>query len=253
MRSRIVFMLIISSLAALAVWMWYLNSINILDLNLAITLWVTELPIGVLVAWLTHPFDSKQEKVIPTQTVTIQQSKPSLEIRIDPSFSVPSTNSTYHMIETLTGKKPQTIIGQTLVVKVLNAAIDNLGAKVWLNGDGPTYLLWSTTGKTVEPSTGRITITEAPKFLNFVAEQQESLTVWMAWRNESGEYLVLHTDVYPTPNDPLGRLDVKKLSRELGRVNIDIQFIGKNYTDPMPRRFRLNVKSFDELNLTERD
>jgi hypothetical protein len=233
--------------------MWYLNSVNILDLNLAITLWVTEVPIGVLVALLTHPFDSKQEHVIAMQTAPVQQPKPSLEIRIDHPFSLASTNSTYRLLEVLTGKKPQTLIAQTLTVKVLNAAIDSLGAKVWLNGDGPTYLLWSTTQKVLEPRTGRVTITEAPKFLNFVPEQQESLTVWMAWRQESKEYLVLHTDVYPTPNESLGGLDVEKLSRELGRINIDIQFIGKNYTDPNPRRFRLNVKSFDELNLTERD
>ncbi len=178
---------------------------------------------------------------------TATQIPPALEVRVGKGSSAPTSDPVYRMIEAIYGKKPTAIDSQFLWVKVLRAPIASLGAKVWLDGDGPTYLKWPTTEKTIEPSTGKVAISESPKFMDFVPEQQEVLIVWMAFRDANGEYLRLHTDA------SLGLLDLRKLSDSQGRINVDIQFIGENYTDPSPRRFRINAKSWGDLNLTERD
>lgn len=129
------------------------------------------------------------------------------------------------------------ILGQALSLTAMKNSIERLRAKAWLDQEGPVYLSWS------RPPTshwGLATFAESPLYMDMVKDEVVVLPIWMAEKSEGKVTLTLNTEA-----------KTKKLLSELTRpfVDIDIQFIP---IETKPRQFRLNVKSWDELNLTER-
>ena len=64
MRLRVtVAMILLTTIVAFGAWIWYLNYVGLIDRPLAVTLMVTEVPIGLLLAFLTqripHPSEQK--------------------------------------------------------------------------------------------------------------------------------------------------------------------------------------------------
>ncbi len=170
--------------------------------------------------------------------------EPSVDLVISPRYSPPPDHPGYRNVELIVGRPLRAVDIFLVSVTVLQGPIDRLGANIWINGDGPTELLWPSTQKTLD-STGKVTCSPSPKFLDFVAEQHEPLIVCWAARDETGEYLWFRTDT------PLGPFDLKKMAQEKQYLEIEIQFIGKQYTDKERRKFRLNIRSWDELGLTK--
>ncbi len=161
-----------------------------------------------------------------------RSTKPRIIVTISPRLTVPSTHEACQLVYLLTKRVPQVLHAFSIVAKVENGDIEQVGANIWINGDGPTYLL--------------LRGIPAQKFMNFVSGQQENIPVCMAFKDDSGEYLWFHLDA------ELGPLDLKKMSAERKHVDLDIQFIGKEYSEK-PRKFGLNIASWNELNLTFRD
>ena len=113
-----------------------------------------------------------------------------------------------------------------------NGDIDRVGANIWIDGKGPALLL--------------LRDVPAPTFMNLVSNQQVLIPICMTYKDDSGEYLWFHLDV------ELGPLDLRKMRANKTYVDLDVQFIGKDYSE-QPRRLRLHFESWEEINLTLRD
>ena len=124
-------------------------------------------------------------------------------------------------------------ISQCLNVTAKNNSIRSLAAKVTVDKRDSTYFGW-------KPS---IPLPKDTLHIDLVAEEDANLPIWMAHRGAGGDAFVT-----------LNGLRSHKLSDfTQPKVEIEIQFIGENYTDKKPRKYALNVQTWEKLGLTESD
>jgi hypothetical protein len=119
---------------------------------------------------------------------------------------------------------------QTLTVKARRASIKGLMPQLWVGGDGPYVLYWMPL--------------PTVKHIDLIPEEEHELLIWYeSRRTASGEgEIILNCD-------PVVRFESGHLRESY--TDMAIRFIADNYADK-PRQFRLNTKSWDEFNLTER-
>lgn len=122
---------------------------------------------------------------------------------------------------------------QSLNVKAKNNSISKLGAKVRVDRKGPYYFTW---GLSIPSSDDLL-------HANFVEEEEIKLPIWRATKNDKNEVFISLS----------GLRSFRLTDFTEPEVNIEVQFIGENYTEKKSRRFKLNVKSWDDFGLTKVD
>jgi hypothetical protein len=130
--------------------------------------------------------------------------------------------------------------GQSLNVKLLNGAVDDLIAKVWLDGVGPTYFYWAVPQTVVRPD--YIGLGRPSEKFSFVKEEEHTMPVWIGVRGADKIRLLLNTT--------RGLQDIP-IDMTEGYIDLEIQFVGIGYADKKRRKYRLNTASWNDLNLTE--
>lgn len=132
---------------------------------------------------------------------------------------------------------------QALLVTAKNASIYRLRAKAWMNGYGPMYFSWSNPSTTLDLATGNVTLSQTDEHMDFVRDESIQLPIWMTtWRLSEGSRLILNTEAKIV--QPLTSLKEQK-------IDIEIQFIGENYTEKNRHKFRLDAVSWDKAALTK--
>ncbi len=122
-------------------------------------------------------------------------------------------------------------ISQCLNVTAKNNSIRTLAAKVTVDKSDSTYFGWK---PSIPPPKDTLHI-------DLVAEEDADLPIWMAHRGADGVAFVT-----------LNGVRSNKLSDfSQPKVEIEIQFIGENYTDKKPRKYAMNVQTWEKLGLTE--
>jgi hypothetical protein len=115
-------------------------------------------------------------------------------------------------------------------------------AKTWIDGRGPYYLNWA-------PKPSEQT-SENLKRVDLFPEEEAQLPIWYAAKQVFGPEKGFPVQLTIASDDVFQSAELDRLENPI--IGIAIQFIAENYNDPKPRQFKLNAKSWDELNLTER-
>jgi hypothetical protein len=144
------------------------------------------------------------------------------------------------------GSAPE-IIMQSLALTAKNYGVPRLGAMMWLDGVGPYHMRWKmpqTVPETFKIGDSQFTrgrYVESPRHIRIVKDEKIFLCVWFAYRRREVEKFTLNTEPLLTHN-----------FGEFGRdsVDMEIQFAP---IDKKPRKYQLCVKSWNELDLTERN
>jgi hypothetical protein len=161
--------------------------------------------------------------------------KPKLEVSI-----LEPTLSTTGFLASI--GKAYAIRFQALLLTARKASIYRLRAKVWLDGYGPMYFSWSNPTTTLDVATGNVTLSQTNEHMDFVKDESIPLPIWMITYHPLNEAtLTLNTEAKIV--QPLASLKEP-------RIDIEIQFIGENYTEKKHHKFRLDAVSWDKVGLT---
>jgi hypothetical protein len=133
------------------------------------------------------------------------------------------------------------VLLQMLMLKVRNRSV-KLGTKVRLDGTEPCELNWNMPKRTLYTKTGEVTIEPSARYVEILEDDEVPVLIWVAWKLTEQE-VVMHLNTNLPVEFRLGELKEPF-------VDMDIQFIP---IDKKSRRFRLNLKSWDEFNLVERN
>jgi hypothetical protein len=168
------------------------------------------------------------EEVAKTQ---VENGPPSIEVTIVPRWPcVP-----YRAIEEFEHRIPEVVEYQSLQVTVKHAPVNKLQVKAFFDDGGirfdgkiAFYLSWG----------GR-------KWIDFLENQTERIDFWLAYKVGDEEKILLNL----WTNNPI-ILPLKEFyQRPNPFIHVTLQLIGEGLTD-QPRNFRLNVKSWETINLT---
>jgi len=136
--------------------------------------------------------------------------------------------------------KDMEFAAQSINVKLLNGSVDDLLAKVWFDGEGPSYFYWDVPQTIVRPD--YISLWRPSEKVSFVKEEEHNIPIWIGVRGADKMRLLLNTrrGLLDTPIDMTARY-----------IDLEIQFVGIGYADKNRRKYRLNTASWNDLNLTE--
>jgi hypothetical protein len=156
---------------------------------------------------------------------------PSVEVMIMPR----RPRAPYRVIEEIEHRIPEVVEFQDLQVTVKNAPVKKLQVKVlfhdggiWFDGKIAFYLRWG-----------------GSKWIDFLENQTEGIDFWLAYKVGGEEKILLNLWAGKPIILPLKEL----YQRPNPFIHVTLQFIGEGLTD-QPRNFRLNVQSWEKINLT---
>jgi hypothetical protein len=169
--------------------------------------------------------------------VASRKQKPQLDVKIDQRSLGTPQDLTY-----LLGKDAPSLrayLYQCLTIKASKVGVKELMAKTWIDGKGPHILDW--VPKASEQAS------KNRKRVRLFPEEEAQLLIWYAAKSPFGpdkgfpfELTLNSDDVFTSESAQLKKT----------HIDITIRFIAENYTDPKERKFRLNIGSWDDLNLT---
>ncbi len=156
---------------------------------------------------------------------------PSVEVMIMPRRpTVP-----YRVIEEIEHRVPEVVEFQDLQVTVKHAPVKRLQVKVffddggtWFDGKIAFYLSWG-----------------EGKWVDFLENQTEGIDFWLAYKVGDEDKILLNL----WAGEPMILLHKELYRRPNPFIDVTLQFIGEGLSD-QPRNFRLNVKSWETINLT---
>lgn len=174
--------------------------------------------------------------------------RPSLEVVLGQRIQEPEVPEAESRYGTSPEPKSKEIVSQSLLVKAKKQAITKLRAMTWLGDNGAQYFLWPIPQAAIEA--GRIRIHEASKYIDsLVPEEEVRLPIWIARKTDEHEEIMFYTEGQEYAETrrwiPFKEFQADRPYR------FEVQFIGENYSDKKPRRFRLNAQSWQSLGLTE--
>ncbi|MGA3298388.1 MAG: hypothetical protein ABSD41_13175 [Candidatus Bathyarchaeia archaeon] len=156
---------------------------------------------------------------------------PSVEVMIMPR----GPRVPYRVIEEVEHRIPEVVEFQDLQVTVKHAPVKKLQVKVlfddggiWFDGKIAFYLDWG-----------------GSKWIDFLENQTERMDFWLAYKIGDEEKILLNLWAGKPVILPLKEL----YQRPNPFIDVTLQFIGEGLTD-QPRNFRLNVQSWEKINLT---
>jgi hypothetical protein len=190
-----------------------------------------------------------------TQSIQFFMSSPKLEVKIAKATTLSPDVIKSGFNPRSDGKLPEVKL-QSLILTARRSSIERLGNKVLLRSqvvkgvhypyeqEYPMHLKWASYDRTVDSLTGRMIIREPPPHIVLEKDEPHVVWIWNAKRFE-GEYddATFEVNIDPT-------LSIKLKEAKVDAIEFDIQFLP---VEKNMRKFRLNVKSWDELSLTERE
>ena len=169
---------------------------------------------------------------------------PRLEVRISKATTLSPDNVATYFLPRPDGKIPQMRM-QSLILTARRSAIERLGNEVIpRDGNGeeyPMHLKWAQYERSVDSITGRLMVRDSPRYITIEKDDHHVVWMWRATRYD-GEDEILTLNIDPP-------LSVKLKDAKMEFLDLDIRFLP---VEKEPHKFRLKVKSWDELDLTER-
>jgi hypothetical protein len=177
------------------------------------------------------------------RNVSLPQTAPEIEVKISP----PLIREPRQLEYLLQKKVPplQIYLCQWLTIKATTTKVNSLTAKTWIDDEGPYCLNWAP--KASEPTS------ENRKRVDLFREEEVQLPIWYVARLLHGPEKGYPIWLTVVSDDVFRSVELDRLEKPT--IDIAIQFIGDNYTDPKPRHFKLSAKpdadTWDEICLTE--
>ncbi len=135
---------------------------------------------------------------------------------------------------------------QALKLKAVNSDIDKLSVKVWIDGGLPKYLAWLTPLQIFRHPTAH------PSQYNDLVEDEETMVVvWSVLKTGEKTTLTINTTDYPSTEYDLNDIGPRIQNLHEKQISLNLQFIGKGLKDRKVHKFKLNVRSWDDLLLTK--
>jgi hypothetical protein len=188
-------------------------------------------------------FNELEREYQDTANANLPQTAPEIVVKISPPFVCEPRTLAYLLREEVPSL--QVYRCQCLTVKATTTTVKSLMAKTRIDDRGPYFLNWAP--KASEPTS------ENPKRVDLFREEEVQLPIWYAAKQLFGPEKGYPIQLTVVSDDVFKSAELDRLEKPT--IDIVIQFIAENYTDPKPRQFKLtaklNAKSWDELSLTE--
>jgi hypothetical protein len=185
-------------------------------------------------------FDELEREYQDAAKANLSQTAPEIVVNVDQPLACEPKNLTHLLRKEVPSL--QVYLYQCLTVKARTVTVKSLMAKTWIDGRAPYYLNWA-------PKPSEQT-SENPKRVDLFPEEEVQLPIWYAAKQVFGPKEGFPVQLTIVSDDVFESAELDRLENPI--IGIAIQFIAENYTDPKPRQFKLNAKSWDELSLTER-
>ena len=178
-----------------------------------------------------------------TVNANFPQTAPEIVVKISPPRLCEPSRLAYLLREKVMSL--QVYRCQCLTVKATTITVKSLMAKTWIDDREPYFLNWAP--KASDPTS------ENPKRVDLVREEEAQLPIWYAAKQFIGPEKGYPIQLTLVSDDVFRSVELDRLEKPA--IDIAIQFIGEDYTDPKPRHFKLiarpNAETWDELCLTE--
>lgn len=175
--------------------------------------------------------DQREKTAIPTV-----KTGPSFEVMIMPRRQ---RKTAYRIIEEIEHETPEVVEFQDLQITVRNLPVMNLQAKVYFDDGGIRF----------DPKIAYYFDWGGTRMFDFVVNQTDRIIIWLAYRIGDIEKILPNL----WSNTPLIMRLKEIYQRKNPYIDMHLQFIGEGLIDDKPRNYRLNLQSWKEINLTERE